>query len=129
MLIAFVTTVRRSRSASTRATSVVVVPPVRPTARPSCTSSPAASGDAALLVGVLRASVAQRQLVGDAARDRATVRAREQALLLEQLEVAANGGLGHVERARQVGDTHTAMGSQVGEDRVETLRLAHGRAR
>ena len=43
MLSAFVTTVSRWRSTSTRATSVVVVPPVRPTASPSATREAAST--------------------------------------------------------------------------------------
>ena len=42
MFSALVTTVRPLRGASTRATSVVVVPPVSPTDAPSATSSAAA---------------------------------------------------------------------------------------
>ena len=72
------------------------------------------AGDPLLLVAAARA-VADRQLVRGAVGDRAAVRALEQALLAEQLEVAADGGLADPEvdaRARRRRPTRRARAAR-----------------
>ena len=127
MLSAFVTTRRPRRAASARATSVVVDPPLSPTEAASAgTSSTAACGDRALGVVVLAAAVAHRQLVQHPGGHRAAVRAGEQLLLLEQVQVAAHRRLGHAELAGEAGHADRTVLVQPLQDQPEPVLLTHG---
>src|SRR6201994_2822713 len=82
-------------------------------------------GDAALLLDLTAAAIADRELVEGAVADRAAVRAGEQALLLEQLEVAADGRRRGAEVGGQLGDRDRAGVGERGDDRGEPLAAAH----
>ena len=74
-----------------------------------------------------RALVAERQLVQDALGDRAAVRPGEQALLLEQLEVAADRRRRDVEPvARSATSTATVRGELGSRIADEAFGLVHG---
>ena len=96
MLSALVTTRRPECDARARATSVVVEPPFSPT---EVTSPPSSAGgaprDRTLGFVPLAAAVAHRQLVEHAGGDRAAVRAGQQLLALQQLQVAPDRRLRH----------------------------------
>ena len=62
-----------------------------------------------------------RRPVGDGA----AVRALEQALLSECLQVAAHGGVADAELGREIGDGDGAVARQELEDAAETRGLAH----
>ena len=125
MFNAFVTTVSRSRSTSSRATSVHVA---RETDRHAVGDHRGGRlRDLALLVVMPRALVPKRELVQHAHRDGAAMRACEQPLLLEQLEVAPDGGRRHVQARRKVGHLDAPIGREIREDRRQTFRLVHVR--
>jgi hypothetical protein len=84
--------------------------------------------DPALLLLVVRGLVAQRQLVQDALRDGAAVRAREQALVVQQLEVAPDRRRRDGELGREVGHAHAAARGELLEDRADALCLTHARS-
>ena len=83
-------------------------------------------GDGALGGAGLVVPVAHRQLVGDVLGERAAVGAGEQALLLEQREVAAQGGRRDVEAAGQLADVDGAGLVQRVEDLPHPLGPARG---
>ena len=84
-------------------------------------------GDPPLLLLVAGDLVAQRELVQDPAGDRAAVHPRDQALLLEQLQVAADGRDRDAEALAELRDAHAAVGRELVENRCETVDLAHAR--
>ena len=126
MFSALVTTVRPWRRPSIRATSVVVVPPVRPIAIAVGDELGGGLRDPALLVAPAGA-VTHRQLVCSAVRDRAAVRSFEQSLVAERLEIAADRGLADAELGRKHGDRDRAVAREQLEDAAESLGLAHAR--
>ena len=99
---------RSGRTARARATSVIVVPPLRPTTVPGDDQAGRGLADALLLRRVLGALVAQRQVVRDAVGDRATPGPGDHLLLGELVEVAADGGLRDVEPVGRVLDADPA---------------------
>ena len=60
-----------------------------------------------------------------AVRDGAAVRALEQALLAEDLQVAADGGLADPEVARERADGHGTVAREQLEDAAEAVGSAH----
>src|SRR5215467_3869719 len=84
------------------------------------------AGDLELVLLVAAALVAERELVEDSLRDRAAVGTGQQALALEQVEVAADGGGRYAQLVRDVGDVHAAVPGQPLQDRLQPLRLPHG---
>src|SRR5690606_30874627 len=84
-------------------------------------------GDRLLRVAVAGDLVLQRELVGGAHRDRAAVRAGDEAALGERVEVAPGGRRGDVERRHDVVDVDlTVLGEQI-EDLIQTLLSGHRR--
>ena len=81
--------------------------------------------DLPLLVVMARALVAERELVEHAHRHGAAVRACEQALFLEELEVATDRRRRDIEPCREIGDLHAAVRREVREDRRESFGLMH----
>ncbi len=125
MLSEFVTTVSRRRSVSTRATSVVVVPPVIPTAAPSATRAAAVRAMRDFCSLAVGAAVAERELVEHAVGDGAAVRPRQQPLPLEEGQVAADRGRRDPHRVDQVADADRPLGGELRDDVVEPIGLAH----
>src|SRR5581483_8342075 len=82
--------------------------------------------DAPLLLLPARRLVPEGELVGDHLRDGPAVRAGEQALLLERLEVAADRGPRDAQDPAEGGDRHRAARRQLLEDHPDALGLAHG---
>ena len=82
-------------------------------------------GDAALLCGVLPTAVANRELVEGPVADGAAVGAREQLLLLEQLEVAPDRRGRGVEPPRQLTHSHGPVVRELLEDRLQPLGSPH----
>src|SRR5262249_11885418 len=74
------------------------------------------AGNPPLLVAVARAPVAQWKLVEHPVCDGAAVRPRQQALILEQLEVAPKGGGRRVHLRGEVRDADTAVRGQALEN-------------
>jgi hypothetical protein len=60
--------------------------------------------------------------------DRSAVRAAQQALALEQAQVAADRGGRDVERGGDFADVNASVRRQPLEDRAQTLRLLHARS-
>ena len=128
MFSEFVTTVSRGVATSARATSVVVVPAGQPDRGALGDPRRRLARDPQLLLAVPAAAVAQRQLVEHAVGDRAAVRAREQVLVLEQAQVAADGGGRHAELGGQVAHADAAVARQALEDAAQPVGLAHARS-
>lgn len=82
-------------------------------------------GDALLLVRALVALVADRQLVGDRVRDSPAVRAGEQTLLGERVEIATGGGGRGAEALDELVDVHLAVLGQQVEDRIQAGGALH----
>src|SRR5271166_1762825 len=72
-----------------------------------------------------RTLVAERKLVDDSLRDRASVCTAEQTLALEQPKVPSDRRGRDVECLREPGNADRAVLRQPLEDRAQTLRLLH----
>ena len=127
MLRALVTTRRPGRPDRARATSVVVVPAVEADRGRLGRDQVGGGGrDRSFRVVVLAAPVAHGQLVEDSGRDRPSVRAGEQVLLLEAVQVAAYRGLRDVQLLRQLGDADRAALVEPLQDQPQADVLSHG---
>ena len=83
--------------------------------------------DALLLLLMPRRLVPKRKLVENPLGDGAAVRSRQQALPLEQLEVATDRGCRDPEPVGEVGNAHASIRGEPFEDRAEPFGLPHAR--
>ena len=125
--IELVTTVSPGTSARRWASAYVVVPAETPMAMPGSTSAAAASAIASFSACWSEDLAAKPGLEEGAAeqRRRPAVDLLEQAALVEDLEVAADGHVGHAELADQVGDADGPVLADALEDEGLTLPGEH----
>src|SRR6266568_388532 len=110
--------VRSDRAPMARTVSVLVVPPFMPMIPPAGTSAAAACA-IRCFSGGWRPDLKRSGSVRRAVRDGAPVRAREQLLLGEGLEIAADGRLGRAEPGRGRVDVQLRILGEQLEDRIQ----------